>query len=197
MMVQRKNTGWEGLRDSPELFFTKILNIMLTSAQLDTLKAVSHGDNLRVGLVCDLDTKPIIDEARFAVGVALWRAATWHRPTIIWTGRRRVAGAWIGLMLDVLTKASPEFRTDFLARRPADTSLPWGVLMPTGCWALRYAGAFTEDAIQTANALGNRADVLLGDFDWVDELAVKAALEYANEFDALVTLVIPKDGARW
>jgi hypothetical protein len=197
MMVQRKDTGWEGLRDSPEMFFEKVLNLQPTPDQGRLLAAIAAGNVPRLGLVCDIHGMQPLDEARFAVAVSLWRAATMHRPTMIWTGRRRVAGAWISLAIDVLEKATSEFRTDFLVRRPEDRALPWGVVMPTGCWALRYAGPFLDDNLLTADALGNRADILFGDFEWTDSDSVGAALEYADHFDALVTLVVPAGGARW
>ncbi len=190
MMVLRKKTGWEGLADNPESFFTNILGMSLPRDKRMILLDIVHRSELRVGLVWDPKDDTAIDDAAFAVGLCLWRAATQHRPTIIWCGRRSVASAWIDHCVHVLTKASQEFRNDYKLIRETSKLGQWGILMPNGAWALRYDGAFVEDAISAAESFGNRVDILIGDFYWVDNTDLDAAYDLADEHDAVTTLLI-------
>ena len=192
-MVLRKKTGWEGLAETPELFFKNILGIDLPRDKRMILSDVVNRREMRVGLVWDPKDQDAMDDASFAVGLCLWRAATQHRPTVIWCGRRSVASAWIDHCIYVLSKASAEFRNDYkLIRETAKESGPWGIIMPNGAWALRYDGAFAEDGVRAAESFGNRVDILIGDFYWVDTVDLDAALDLAEENDAVTTLLIQR-----
>lgn len=188
-MVMRRKTGWEHLRDEPVAFFENVLLMQLTNMQKAQLNAIADGRRDRLGLVWNPDDEPTIDEAAMAVGVAMWRAACWHRPTVLWGGRPTIASAWLVHAVMILTASRPEFRSDFRLVREGDKR-PWGLVMPNGCWVIRYDGPLAEDCLDAAHKLGNRADVLMGDVDWMDRTTIQDALDYADREEALVTLVM-------
>jgi hypothetical protein len=189
MMVLRKKTGWEGLSNDPVMFFEDILNINLTRRQRMILADILHERELRVGMVWDATGEDAVDDAAFLCGVALWRAATLHIPTVLWGGRRSVAVAWMDHMIATLAASSCEFRTDFQSARSSRSSR-WGIVMPNGAWALRFDGCFAEDARNACDELGDRADILLGDFAWTDTDSVEAAMDYADRNEAVAMLLI-------
>jgi hypothetical protein len=189
MMVCRKNTGWEHLKDSPVRFFEEILQLQLTEMHKAWIDAIGDDRRDRIGLVWDPNSVGVADEATIAVGLALWAASCRHRPTLLWGGRRSVANAWLDHAVVILTNAKPEFRHGYRLVRD-DSDKPMGIQMPNGAWTLRFDGALASDPIEAAEALGNKANVLIGDFSWVDRDSLEDALDYAEEHAALVTIVV-------
>lgn len=196
MMVLRRRTGWEHLANDPVRFFEEVLQLQLSNMQVAQLNAIADGRRTRLGLVWTGELGPHADEATLAVGVALWRAAACHRPTVLWGGRRSIASAWMDHTILIIQASRADFRHDFRMRRGPEPEDTWGLLLPTGAWAIRYDGALPGDARAAAQALGNRVDVLIGDFNWVDGEELTAAFEFADQHDALATLVVGQDGSR-
>lgn len=191
-MVQSKTTGWEHLSDNPVFFFERVLLLQVSNIHKAWMNAVADGRRDRMGLVW----QPIsgnfeADEASIACGMAFWAAACQHRSTLIWGGRRGVARAWIEHAATILGHATPEFRNGH--RMVLEEDKPIGIRMSNGTWALRFDGCFPEDSIAGVQALGYRANVLIGDFSWTDRANVDAALHYAGDHQALTMLMVGHD----
>lgn len=197
MMVLRRKSGWEYLCDDPVRFFSEVLQLQLEPHHKAMLAAIGDGRRSKLGMVFHKNKEHTADEATIAVGLAFWAAACRHRPTLIWGGRRTTASAWMDHAVMVLQAARAEFRFDFKLIRPSDWENPWGILMPNGSWALRYDGPLPADQIQATRNLGCRANILIGDFKWVDRESMSDAVRYTEVHDALLTVVIgTEDGSR-
>lgn len=193
MTVRHRQTGYELYAKLPEEFFSAILLLPLTEKRRRVLRAIASGHQTRLGLTwADTEDSDEIDVATFAAGVALWRAAACGRTTILWGGRRSIAWEWIMLAAEVVSKAQPEFRSDFrvemMTGRGREPTPPWRLQMPNGAAALRYDGALPEDISRGVDEHGGRADVLIGDFGWASSEHIAEALRVV-ECDALVSLV--------
>lgn len=199
-MVLRKKTGWEHYANHLVEFIGEVLLLQINPRHLRLLESIADGTTSHIGLVWNHhavhedDIVGAADEAALAVAIALWNAACWARPTLLWTGRRSVAAAWIDHAIIILSNAVGAFKHDFKLMKDPMCIKPWGLLMPNGAWALRFDGVHRENPLLAAQSLGNKVDVLIGDFEWTDRAALDDAIDYVNANEAMMTVVVGVDG---
>lgn len=196
MMVIRRRTGWEQYANRPVQFFEEVLQYQITSYHKAWLNAIADGRRTKLGLLWNTESTGFMDEATLACGICLWRAMTQHKATILWGGRRSIANAWLDHLVLILQASRPDFRHDFRLIRESSMHGLCGLLTPSGTWVLRYDGGLPGDAQRGLHAVGSCADVLIGDFSWVDKSEVKLAINYTNETKSLLTVVIGQDVSR-
>lgn len=192
MMVMRKTTGWEHLRDNPIAFFEDVLLISPTVEQRMILREIAAGTRRRLGLLWGVSEH--VDEASLLVGIMLWRSAACHRPTLLWGGRRVMAHSWISHAAALIGAARSDFRNMLQVRIEKDR--PWGIALSNGTWAVRYEDPFSDSAQVAANAMGGGVDVLIGDFEWTDRETVSDAVKFGQREGALVSMVVAPDARR-
>lgn len=192
MMVMRRKTGWEHLKDNPIVFFEEVLMLDVSIAQRNILRGVAAGVTPRVGLIWGQED--VLDEASFLCGMMLWRAAACRRPTLLIGGRRSMAGSWIAHAGALLAASRADFRSDVQVR--TDPHGARGLLMVNGTWAIRYDGPFLEDTLEAVRMLGGEVDVMLGDFTWTDKVTIHAAVRLAEGARGVCSMAIGQDASR-
>lgn len=185
MIAMRKKTGWESYAQEPASFMQEVLNIKLSPRSKARCLSIIAGDDRRVGMVWEgMDSDE--DIATFTAGLVIWRAATQGCNSIIVGGRPSIATGWHQHVCLVLNHAATEIKRDFLVAGRH------GLRCVNGAWVMRYDGPLHEDYWESTDA-APEADIILGDFEWIDKDMIDEALDDAEHSDAMSLVIVNGD----
>jgi hypothetical protein len=158
----------------------EVLRLKLSPRTKARCLKILAGDR-RVGMVFTGDHGE--DVATFAVALAIWRALTQGKHSVLVGGRPSIAAGWHAHAELVLGRACREVQRDVLVLSPL------GLRAINGAWILRFDGPMHESFLESLDA-APRADVLFGDFEWTDRATVDEAIFSAEDAGALSILVV-------
>lgn len=182
MIQMRPTTGWESYSSEPASFMKEVLNLTLAPRSKARLMMLIRSDDRRMGFIYR-GIEDIEDVATLVCAVALWRAATQRRHSILVGGRPSIIKGWHTHLCLILSQAASEIKRDFIIAGRN------GLRCVNGTWVMRYDGPLLEnywDSVDDAPG----ADVIFGDLDWVDRDAIDEALDDSLEADTLCTMIV-------
>ena len=184
MIEMRKKTGWESYAGSPASFMQEVLKLKLSPSSKARLMKLIRSDERRLGFVWK--GKDSEDIATITAGIAIWRAVTQGRNSILVGGRPSIAQGWHHHVCLILNSAVSEIKRDIMVTGRT------GLRVVNGAWIMRYDGPLHEDYWESVDA-APEADVILGDFEWANKDAIDEALDDADQCEALSTVIVNGD----
>lgn len=181
----RQKTGWESYSQEPATFMQEVLQMHVAPRSKARLMKLMATDERRIGLVWkghDADE----DIATLTVGIAIWRAATQGRSSILIGGRPSIAEGWHQHACLVLNDAANEIKRDFLVIGRE------GLRCVNGAWLLRYDGPMKDD-YWTSYDVAPKADIIFGDLEWANRDTIDEALDDADRSDAITIMITNTD----
>jgi hypothetical protein len=145
------------------------LRVKLGPRSKALLKRAQAGDK-EIGIVWHKDEEE--DMAIFPICLLIWRAMTQHKHSVVVGGRRTIAAGWVNHAMGVLRDACSEISRDVLFVKE---NRSFGLCTSTGVWILRFDGPLHEDYWESMDVTQG-ADVLFGDFNWIDRAIFNDAL---------------------